>query len=163
MAMVSFEAFLFSDEAEALAQELQAAGLTYRLVPIDLPLVGSPSQQRTYTQILVEPSQMAQAQALKQTWLTNSVQNLGSDYYLYQYTDEELYEITTSPQLWSIIDQFLARQILENRGLFLSDSGLELWLVANRRRRFYRRLLKGSGLALAVVVLLVLAYVYLLS
>lgn len=57
------------------------------------------------------------------------VDQIDSSYYLYQFTNEELFEILEKPDEWNELDYSLAKKIIKQRGVSISDeevTGLKL-------------------------------------
>jgi len=55
---------------------------------------------------------------------SEDVSEIGKDYYLYSFTDDELMEVITKADEWSPFDYVLARKILTERGKDISDGVL---------------------------------------
>lgn len=56
---------------------------------------------------------------------TSLIDEIDENHYLFQYTNEELKEVLSKADEWNEIDIALARKILENRGISLSQSDLK--------------------------------------
>jgi hypothetical protein len=52
------------------------------------------------------------------------VNEIGTDYYLYSFTDDELTEVVTKSDEWSAFDVVLARKLLAERGKSISDEAI---------------------------------------
>ena len=52
-----------------------------------------------------------------QSYLVIEVQKIESDYYLFDFSNEELYELLATKHEWSRFDVLLAKKILKDRGL----------------------------------------------
>jgi hypothetical protein len=55
-----------------------------------------------------------------------SVKLVEKDYYLFNFTDEELFEVLSKPDEWSRFDFLLAQQIMKDRGNEISHQTLQL-------------------------------------
>lgn len=53
------------------------------------------------------------------------VEAIESDYYLFSFSDTELYEILTKPDEWSPLNYHLAKKILRDRGKSIDDTFLQ--------------------------------------
>ncbi|MGC4022060.1 MAG: hypothetical protein QM734_09015 [Cyclobacteriaceae bacterium] len=51
---------------------------------------------------------------------------VGKDHYLYEFTDEELFDILSKPDEWNEMDFHLARRILSERGKEIQSETVEL-------------------------------------
>lgn len=56
---------------------------------------------------------------------TDDINQVGEDYYLFDFTDKELLEILAKADEWSSFDYQLARKILTDRGVEINDKTLE--------------------------------------
>ncbi len=54
-----------------------------------------------------------------------NVTEIGKDYYLYSFTDDELMEVITKADEWSPFDVVLARKILAEKGKSISDEAIK--------------------------------------
>ncbi|MGZ3751903.1 MAG: hypothetical protein ACXVB0_19340 [Mucilaginibacter sp.] len=54
-----------------------------------------------------------------------NITGVNSDYYLFSFTDDELIEVITKADEWSAFDNVLARKILGERGIHISDREIE--------------------------------------
>ena len=55
---------------------------------------------------------------------TADVEEIGDDYYLFAFTDEELTDVITKADEWNAFDVVLARKLLAQRGKVLSDEAI---------------------------------------
>jgi hypothetical protein len=55
---------------------------------------------------------------------SEDVTEIGKDYYLYSFTDDELMEVITKADEWSPFDVVLARKILAEKGKVLTDEAI---------------------------------------
>ncbi|WP_153797204.1 hypothetical protein [Foetidibacter luteolus] len=54
-----------------------------------------------------------------------SIALLDEDYYLYSFSDTELIEVVAKPDEWGTIDYVLARQLLTQRGMHITDEAVD--------------------------------------
>lgn len=58
---------------------------------------------------------------LKEKYATEIEINLNNDYYLFDFTNEELLEILEKEDEWNVYDYVFAKKLLENRGIEIND------------------------------------------
>lgn len=75
------------------------------------------NQTRRAYRLLVMDEDMQQALQLADQYDLEILKNLPADYYLYQFSREELTAIVYAPDEWNNLDVLLATQLLENEGI----------------------------------------------
>lgn len=71
------------------------------------------------------PSDFELATNVCRTYFRNEVAEMNEDYYLYDFSDEELRELLIKPDEWSLFDYFLAEHILKNRGTEVETAAIQ--------------------------------------
>lgn len=87
--------------------------------PVDITFSGSTVMNQT--EIRIRPSDFEKAYDILEDRAENLIQNIEADYYLFSFTDEELYEILLKPDEWSEFDYVLAQKVLIKRGRAVND------------------------------------------
>ena len=113
-----FRVFPTQEQAEELQALLKDNGIDAvvgdNLPPIDVTFSGSTAQHQY--EVRIAPGDFKQAEAILASQAENLIETLDKDYYLFSFTDEELYDILLRADEWSDLDYALARQLLEQRG-----------------------------------------------
>jgi hypothetical protein len=66
--------------------------------------------------VKIEKENFAPVQKLLENIAQESIEDIDPDHYLFQFSDEELFEILSKPDEWSELDYKLAQKILQDRG-----------------------------------------------
>lgn len=121
--LVLFQSFFSEEEAVPLIEILKANGILYKLEkqknPLDATLSGQVVENMVYLNI--RPQDFAKANEALDKVILNNIQSIGEDYYLFSFTNEELNDIIHKPDEWSRQDFLIARKILDDRGVNVSD------------------------------------------
>lgn len=83
---------------------------------IDATISGSGSTLQNQIEIRIKSSDFEKAEAILEKNAENLINEIDKDYYLFQFKDEELYEILLKSDEWSSFDYTLAQKILIERG-----------------------------------------------
>lgn len=76
--------------------------------------------------IKLRKTDFKKADELLDTMTERLLNSVSPAYYLFEFTDEELFEIVQKPDEWSRYDFLLAQRILNERGLAITPSEIEL-------------------------------------
>ena len=113
-----FKRFPHLELAEETAKILNDAGIKTIIAdnvpPVDITFGGSTLQNEIEVRVL--PADFKQAEAILQKRAEQLIEEVDEDYYLFSYTDDELYNILVKPDEWGEINFVLAQQILKKRG-----------------------------------------------
>ena len=113
-----FKRFPVLELAEETAKILNDAGIKTIIAdnvpPVDITFSGSTLQHEIEVRVL--PADFPQAEAILQERAEQLIEEVDEDYYLFSYTDDELYKILEKPDEWGEINYVLAQQILKKRG-----------------------------------------------
>jgi hypothetical protein len=109
----------FNDEglANELAEKLRFNNFDFIMedtAPFDVTF--SNNELNKEYRIKLKPKDFEKANKLLQTIALKELENVDKDYYLFEFTDEELMEIITKSDEWSNYDYVLALKILKERG-----------------------------------------------
>lgn len=116
----------FKDKAQAdeLAEELINNGIEYELIDdsptMDITFTGNAHYQ-SEIQLMIKQSDFAKANKILDDKADELLMSITKDHYLFEFTNEELYEILTKPDEWSPLDYKLTQQILRDRGQVIND------------------------------------------
>lgn len=114
-------------QAQELGDWLDEHQIAYRIgdnLPVyDLHFSASVHADRYEVQI--SPADFPKAEQLLKTWEKEQLADLPADYYLFEFSDEELYSILIAPDTWHDRDVALAEQILKQRGVIVVAQQLE--------------------------------------
>lgn len=75
--------------------------------------------------VKLRPDDFRKAEELIENLVLGDLENVGSDYYLYSFTDAELKDLIAHKDQWSAFDFVLAQKVLRERGHSLSKEELE--------------------------------------
>lgn len=122
-----FDRFPTVIEANNLQSFLEEHGINTWVVdnspPVDVALGGTHIDDEFLVKINAEDWTSAKKVIEENAGLQLS--DLPEDYYLYDFSDEELLKLLFNYDEWGELDQVLARQLLNERGVTLSDSDIE--------------------------------------
>mgnify|MGYP000385321541 FL=1 len=105
---------------ELLDKEGIDAVLGDNIPPVDVTFSGSTLQHEF--EVRIKPSDFGKAEDLLEQQAENIIDQVDKDYYLFDFTDEELYEILLKSDEWNEFDYTLAQKILSQRGKPINKS-----------------------------------------
>jgi hypothetical protein len=82
--------------------------------PVDVTFSGSTLEHRY--EIRIKQSDFQKAEKILESHAKNLLDEVDSDYYLFEFTNEELYEVLIKADEWNEFDYTLAQKILNDRG-----------------------------------------------
>lgn len=131
--LLTFKRFQTAAEAKELAGLLSSKGIPAEVEDasptFDVTFAGNEFQNQFNVKI---PKQdFSRASLLLEEHYAVDLQNLPPDYYLLDFSDDELFDILANPDEWSPLDYNLARQLLAARGKQVDEEVLQ----ALKRRR----------------------------
>jgi hypothetical protein len=125
---VLFQSFQDPAAAQDLIDQLRFNNIPFDIEnsspPIDPLFIGANLDPNI--RIKLRPQDFAKAQAVLEKYYGSQLNNIGEDYYLFSFSNEELREILEKPDEWGYLDQQLAKKILKERGEELSAEKLAL-------------------------------------
>lgn len=114
----TFKKYPTKDLAENLAQLLVEHGietkLTDNLANFDVTFSGSKLQDEY--EVKIRQSDFKNAEIILEKSVRQEIEQVSRDHYLFQFSDEELYDILISPDEWNEFDYKLSQKILADRG-----------------------------------------------
>lgn len=99
---------------ELLDKEGIDAVLGDNIPPVDVTFSGSTVQHEF--EVRIKPSDFGKAEVFLEQQAENLIDQVDKNYYLFDFTDEELYEILLKSDEWNEFDYTLAQKILSQRG-----------------------------------------------
>ena len=115
---LTYQMFHVQQEAESLKDFLIEKGIDCFVkdtTPRFDPSFANNETQKEY-RVLVLPEDFERANQAQIEYYQQFLADIGPDYYLFEFTDAELYEILEEPEKWSKLDFLLSQKILTDRG-----------------------------------------------
>jgi hypothetical protein len=123
-----FQSFNDAELAQALADRLQKEGILFQVEdtssPIDPVIIGSGLDSDI--RIKLKQKDFQKAHEILEEQYSNQLDSIEKDYYLFDFTDQELIEILEKPDEWGYLDFKLAQKILKDRGVGMEVEKIEL-------------------------------------
>ncbi|HEY0656350.1 MAG TPA: hypothetical protein VGD65_24625 [Chryseosolibacter sp.] len=128
MEFSTYKTFYEQDSAIALADILKANNIDYEIAEDRESLDSLYGDKHLSRQFLVKlkKDDFARVDALVLASVEEQVTSIDRDHYLFQFTDDELFEILTKPDEWSALDFQLAKKILKERGKDINETTIAL-------------------------------------
>jgi len=122
-----FKRFSTMAEAQQLIDLLEVNNIKFSLIDnshdVDITFTGNQSQSEI--QLLLQQSDFEKVASLMENAIVKEINEEDRSHYLFEFTDDELYEILTKKDEWSVYDYVLAQKILAERGKAVSENELE--------------------------------------
>jgi hypothetical protein len=133
MEFITYKKYYEQERANAMKQILQENNIEFQAEEerenLDSLYGGSHFPKQFFIKIKGQDFQRADA-VLKELSL-KELANVAKDHYLFEFNDEELFEILAKPDEWNEFDVELARKILNDRGKTIHED--TLLLLRNQR------------------------------
>jgi hypothetical protein len=113
-----FKKFPTLEQAKELIELLDESGIE-SLLSENIPLVDATFAGNTLHNefdVKIKQSDFKKATEILEKNAENLIDQIDKDYYLFEFTDEELYGILLKSDEWSVFDYTLAQKILKQRG-----------------------------------------------
>jgi hypothetical protein len=124
---ITFKKFDDPALAQALTDLLKENGIEYQIeegaFSFDPTFAASPELSTEYC-VKISPDNFTRATELLNASEAEDIKHVNEDYYLFSFTDAELMEILEKADEWSSFDHQLARKLLADRGVDVSDQKL---------------------------------------
>ncbi|RZJ60073.1 MAG: hypothetical protein EOO45_24870 [Flavobacterium sp.] len=126
----TFKKYPDAAQARELQQYLISNGIECLFADVSPTLDSSfsSSHLKEY-EVQLKPEDFEKAHGLLEKHAEEMVAALGEDYYLFSFTDEELYEVIVKQDEWSEFDYVLARKLLADRGKAIDEMELRTMRV----------------------------------
>lgn len=121
---ILYQKFTDVESAEDFAAELAANGIAYKLEDNNhayVKLVGYNTIDIAIG-LNIQAKDFTKADAILEQYYDKQVSNIDSSYHLLSYSDTELQDIITHPYDWGKFDYQLAKHILNQRGVEISNA-----------------------------------------
>lgn len=132
---ITFKQFNNIEVANVICEELKSNGIAYTLnddkefSDINFPR----AQFENAISLNLQATDFVKAQEILDNFYRKQIQTVSPDYYLFQFSDNELMEIILKPDEWGEFDFHLAQNILKDRGLEIKPEIVELIKVERTR------------------------------
>lgn len=127
-AFLTFQKFHDIEIAKEIAERLKQNGIEYYLE--ENPKFFDPSFANNKVDpdinLKLRAADFSKAHKALEDYYSNSFENIEQDYYLFDFTDEELVEIVSKPDEWGHFDYMLSQKILKDRGKEINPEIAEL-------------------------------------
>lgn len=124
---ITFKKFDDPALARALTNLLDENGIEYQIqegaFSFD-PTFAASRELSTEFSVKISPADFTRATELLNASEAEDIKHVDEDYYLFSFTDSELMEILEKADEWSSFDHQLARKLLADRGVDVSDQKL---------------------------------------
>lgn len=111
----NFPTLVQAKELEALLNENNISTvLGDNIAPVDITFSGSTLQDQY--EVKISPLDFEKAEFILEEEAGNLLNKIDKEYYLYSFTNDELYEVLIKSDEWNPFDYKLAQKLLINRG-----------------------------------------------
>lgn len=128
MKLLTYRRFVEREQAEAFVQILAANNIGFEMEEYSAALDSVYVGQNTFDakfHVKIKGEDFGRADAVMLRESDQAIAEIGSDHYLYQFTDQELYDVISKPDEWSELDYRLAAKILKERGKEVGQQKIE--------------------------------------
>ncbi|MCC5916947.1 MAG: hypothetical protein JJU02_06430 [Cryomorphaceae bacterium] len=130
MEWVTFQKFRTEEEALELTEKLNHAGINYQLEsiapPVDVTFTGGNILEDKVA-LRIHPDDFQKVNGLLEHEAQELLASLDRDYYLFDFSDEELMDILQNYDEWNKMDYLLAGFLLRERGHNISNEKIANW------------------------------------
>lgn len=129
----TYRKFIFKDDALDLIEILKEHKIDFILSDNSSRLdstFGNDDNTKQFA-LKIERANFKKVEELEENLISKSLDNVNRDYYLFEFSDEELIEIVLKSEEWNKFDYLLAQKILKERG---KEVNLDLIKAINKRR-----------------------------
>jgi hypothetical protein len=123
---LSYRHFRTIEDSEELTTILNDNAIEY-IIEEESPSVDVTFTGNLYVEyhVSVHPEDFEKINELMEKEAAETIDQIDTSYYLYQFSNEELFEILEKPDEWSELDHLLAPRILKERGAKISEEEVE--------------------------------------
>jgi len=118
---IMFRRFNDADQAKQLAEELDNEGIECQV------FVESPSVEITFSgnsELMIRQADFEKANTILNARAEELLKDINEDYYLFEFTNDELNDLLAKPDAWNSLDYKLAQKILRDRGVPIQEDSL---------------------------------------
>ncbi|WP_127132557.1 hypothetical protein [Pseudoflavitalea rhizosphaerae] len=156
---LTWSKFYTKEEAEEFAALLDANNIVFdaeRLrAPLDNIYLGEDSEPKYV--VKVRQQDFGKVESLVNKEMEKQIDDLPSDYYLFQFSDEELLEVLQMPEDWNHLDQTLAKRLLQQRNV--KTDGLAVLSVFNKEEIDGKERISTNTLVITYLLAIIFAIV----
>lgn len=128
MEFVLYKKYNEKERVESLTNILKQEAILFEITEdrdsLDSLYGGSSSTRNYYIKIRQEDFEKADSILLNLS--AKELDAVDPDHYLYQFTDEELFDILSKPDEWNEFDYLLSKRILKERGKEINEDTIQL-------------------------------------
>jgi hypothetical protein len=128
-AFETFKKFNNPEEAGVLIELLKKNSVDYELSTVkpteDIIFAGNTMIEEL--EINIKPEDFEKAEKLFEDIEEIKAESLDKDYYLFEFSNDELLDLLKNPDEWSLNDYHWAREILKQRGMELDQVTVDKW------------------------------------
>lgn len=161
---VAFQSFSDLELATAFTEMLDESSIPYKLLKVPQVLssdiIGTTSSPDFVLQL--RPGDFSKAHRSLREYFKPMTETVEKDYYLFEFSNNELFDIISRPDEWGYFDYQLAQKILTDRGQEIDD--LLLQKLNRERSEFLGKPEKAGFLLFSFAYLLILiGFIYTVS
>lgn len=114
----TYRKFIYKDGALELVELLQKNSIDFDLKDNSLRVDSSfgASENNAEFEVQIDADDFKKVEELEEQLVKEKVENVEKDYYLFEYSNEELIEIVLKKEEWNKFDYLLAQKILKEKG-----------------------------------------------
>lgn len=134
MAKLTFQRFYDKAVLEAAGSVLAGADIPYEIEDDGTwlaPVFNGESPRLQQYRLKIEETDFPKAEAALEAFYREQLNGIEPDYYLFDFSDQELIEVVSKPDEWGRLDYELAKKLLKEKGIVINDTLFE-GLKANR-------------------------------
>lgn len=122
-----FHTFKEKEEAREFIDLLKVNEVAHKVIDssTDFDVSFANNEITNEIRILIAVKDFEKAKELRREQYKEVIHQLPNDYYLYAFTDDELYDVLLKPEEWNVLDEILAETILKERGKAIDKSLLK--------------------------------------
>lgn len=124
---ISYRKFADKESAEEISNLLNEAAIPYELrdnTQLFIKVVGPQDVDLGYV-ISLHSKDFTIADVLVEAYYSKHLENVDKDYYLFEFTDQELKNVLLHPYEWGYFDKLLAKKLLKEKGIEYDDAYIE--------------------------------------
>jgi hypothetical protein len=129
--LLTFQRFKDEEVANDIAQKLKDASVFFEIENdekfFDPTFAKNPMQNEI--RIKLKSTDFSKANKVLDEYYKSQTENIDKDYYLFEFSDQELLDILAKPDEWGNLDYQLAQKILKDRGREIKIGDLEILKV----------------------------------
>jgi hypothetical protein len=156
---LTYSRFYTKEEAEEFAALLDANNILFdaeRLrTPLDNIYLGEDSEPKYIVKVMQED--FGKVESLVKKEMEKQVDELPADYYLFQFSNEELLEVLQKSEDWNHLDQTLAKRLLQQRNV--RTDGLAVLAVFNEEEINGKERISTTTLVITYLLAIIFAIV----